>query len=220
MPAELAGDSFMSGTNSDGPVNPYAFHPTAPSIPPRPHASQDNKVETLSELLGDVSLAVELPGSEPAHTSRHSQRLSSQTSNYESPASQTYNTTFASELPAIPIRRPVISHTVSEPTATANETSVAPPRFELDTVSSRTHHSLATRDQAETGRPWSVSSASSSPRPPMSSTATYVAPLAPQASHSHRRPLSSHTSQPTPNTSSARMRRQKHMLDLLDSIDR
>ena len=218
--AELAGDSFMSGTNSDGPVNPYAFHSTAPTLAPRPHVFQDKRVETLSELLADVNLAVELPGSEPAHTSRRSLRLSSQTTNYELPASQAYNTTFASELPAIPIRRPFVSHTVSEPTATANETSVAPPRFELDSVSSRTHSSLATRDHVETGRPWSVSSASSSPRLPVSSTATYVASLAPQASHSHERPLSSHTSQPTPNTSSARMRRQKHMLDLLDSIDR
>jgi len=220
VPAELAGDSFMSGTNSDGPVNPYAFHSPAPTLAPRPHVFQDKKVETLSELLGDVNLAVELPGSEPAHTSRHSQRLSSRTTNYELPASQAYNTTFASELPAIPICRPVISHTVSEPTAIANETSVAPPRIELGSVSSRIHPSLATRGQAESGRPWSVSSVSSSPRPPMSSTATYVAPLAPQASHSHERPLSSHTPQSSISTSSARMRRQKHMLDLLDSIDR
>jgi len=220
VPAELAGDSFMSGTNSDGPVNPYAFHPTAPTLASRPHVFEDKKFETLSELMGDVNLAVELPGSEPADASKHSLRLSSQTTNYELPASQAYNTTFASELPAIPRHRPVISHTVSEPTATANEISVAPPRFELDSVSSRTHLSLATRDQAETGRPWSVSSVSSSPRPPMSSTATYVAPLAPQASHSHERPLSSHTPQSSVNTSSARMRRQKHMLDLLDSIDR
>jgi len=220
VPAELVGDSFMSGTNSEGPVNPYAFHPTAPTIAPRPHVLQDKKVETLSELMGDVNLAVELPGSEPARTSRHSLRLSSQTINYELPASQAYSTTFASELPTIPRHRPVISHTVSEPTATANETRVAPPRFELDSVSSRTHPYMATRDQAETGRPWSVSSASSTQRPPMSSTATYVAPFVPQASHSHERPISSHTSQPTPNTSSARMRRQKHMLDLLDSIDR
>ena len=224
-PAELAGNSFMSGTNSDGPVNPYAFHPTAPTLAPRPHVFQGKKIETLSELLGDMNLAVELPGSEPAHTSRHSLRLSSRTSNYELPASQTYSTTFASELPAIPIRRPVVSHTVSEPTATANETSVAPPRFELYSVSSRTHPSLATRDQAGTGRPWSGSSASSSPRLPVSSTvslnnATNAAPLAPQASHGHEQPMPLHTPQPTPNTSSARMRRQKHMLDLLDSIDR
>jgi len=224
-PVELAGDIFMSGTNSDGPVNPYAFHPTAPTLAPRPHVFQDKKVETLSELLGDVSLAVELPVSEPAHASRHGVQPSSQTPNYELPASQTYNTTFASELPTIPIRRPVISHTVSEPTATANETSVAPPRFELDSVSSRKHPFLATRNQAESGRAWSVSSVSSSPWPPMSSTvslnnATYAAPLAPQASHGHERPISSHAPQPTNNTSSARMRRQKHMLDLLDSIDR
>ena len=219
-PAELAGNSFMSGTNSDGPVNPYAFHPTAPTLTPRPHVFQDKKFEKLSELMGDVNLAVELPGSEPAHASRHSLRLSSQTPNYELPANQTYNTTFASELPAIPRQRPVISHTVSEPTATANEISVAPSRFELGPVFSRTYPSLATRDQAESGRAWSVSSVSSSPRPPMSSTAAYVAPLAPQASHSHERPLSSHTPQSSVNTSSARMRRQKHMLDLLDSIDR
>ena len=223
--AELASDSFMSGTNSDGPVNPYAFHPTAPTLAPRHRVSQDKKIETLSELLGDVNLAVELPGSEPAHTSRRTLRPSSHNPNYELPASQEYNTTFASELPAIPRHRPVISHTVSEPTAIANETLVSPPTFELDTVSSRTQPSLATRGHAESGRHWSVSSAYSSPRPPMSSTAslnnaTSIAPLAPTASHSRERPASSHTPQPTPNSSSARMRRQKHMLDLLDSIDR
>ncbi|KAI4673902.1 uncharacterized protein J4E88_008369 [Alternaria novae-zelandiae] len=54
VPAELAGDSFMSGTNSDGPVNPYAFHPTAPTLVPRPHVFQDKKTEILSELLGDT----------------------------------------------------------------------------------------------------------------------------------------------------------------------
>ncbi|KAH6852834.1 hypothetical protein BKA58DRAFT_60572 [Alternaria rosae] len=227
-PAELAGNSFMSGTNSDGPVNPYAFHPTAPTPVPRPYAFEDSKIETLSELLGDVDLAVELPGNEPAHLSRHSLRLSWDTSNHGPPAHPAYkheHPESVSELPAIPRRRPVISHTVSEPTAILNETSVTPPRFELDSVSSQTHPSLITRGQAGSGRHWSVSSVSSSPRPPTSinvspNTVTYVAPLAPQASHGHERPLSSHAPQSTNNKSSARMRRQKHMLDLLDSIDR
>lgn len=224
-PVELAGDTLMSGTNSDGPVNPYAFHPTAPNLTPRPHVFQDKKMETFSELLGDVSLAVELPGSEPAVTPRHSPRPSSQTSNCGPPTSQIYNTTCALELPAIPRRRPIVSQTVSEPTAIANGISVAPPRFELDSVSFRTHPSLATPGQAESGRHWSVSSVSSSPQPPTGSTvslnnATDIAPLPSQASHSHERPISSHTPQSTTNTSSARMRRQKHMLDLLDSIDR
>jgi hypothetical protein len=226
--AELAGDSFMSGTNSDGPVNPYAFHPVTPIPAPRPDAFRTKRSEMLSELPGDVSLAIELPGSEPAHTPRHSIRSSWDMSSHGSPANPTYSfgyPTSVSELPAIPSRRPVMPHATSGPIAASHELSSAPPIFELGLASSLSHTSLGAASQLSSARPCSVSSISSSPPPPTSSTVSLHTSLcgaltASQASPAHEQPKWPTTPQPAVNTSSARMRRQKHMLDLLDSIDR
>jgi hypothetical protein len=231
--AELAGDYSMSGTNSDGPVNPHAFHSTMPALAPGSNVVHDKKTETLSELLGDTSLAIELPGSVPIHSSSHSARLSrdlSQLPSQRSHATQNSNgyQTSLSELPATPTPRPIFSHTVSEPIAISNELSNPLPALELDSESSRTYVPLNTQRQTATSRPWSVSATSSDPWPPTRSTVSLhssprIPPTTVQSSIERDRPISSQATQvpyASNNTTSARMRRQRHMLDLLGSIDR
>ncbi|KAG9188088.1 hypothetical protein G6011_02011 [Alternaria panax] len=116
--AELAGDYSMSGTNSEGPVNPHAFHPMVPASAPRLNIHRDKKTETLSELLGDTSLAAELPGSEPAHASSRVAHLSSDLS--QLPSQRSYMRQHrhqyqpvVSELPATTTDRSIVSHTIT-----------------------------------------------------------------------------------------------------------
>ena len=237
--AELAGNYTMSGTNSDGPVNPHAFHLGISALAPGSTVVHEKKVETLSELLGDISLAVELPGSEPAHAPSHIARLSrdlSQLPSQRSHMSQhaTKYQPLLSELPATPTRRPIVSHTVSEPTTVpvVNELLVPSSTYELDSGQFHTHMPVSgQRRQIATIRPWSVSGVSSDPRPSTRSTSSlHSLPRIPPATElsgtEHDRPRSSQATQATQavyasnNTTSARMRRQKHMLDLLGSIDR
>ena len=237
--AELAGNYTMSGTNSDGPVNPHAFHLGISALAPGSTVVHEKKVETLSELLGDISLAVELPGSEPAHAPSHIARLSrdlSQLPSQRSHMSQHANKyqPLLSELPATPTRRPMVSHTVSEPTTVpvVNELSVPSSTYELDSGQFHTHMPVSgQRRQTATIRPWSVSGVSSDPRPSTRSTSSLnfpprIPPATELSGTEHDRPRSSQATQATQavyasnNTTSARMRRQKHMLDLLGSIDR
>jgi hypothetical protein len=227
---ELAGDTvYMSGTNSSGPVDPYALHDT-PSSSERRTPLISNHENLITELLGSLSFASELPGSGLV-TSCHLPELSRGTSSTSRSRPSTHQThdyklgRNISELPATPKRRPVPSHSVSEPDSTATVISSTPlqPQFSSTSLSSNLHLSASNQDLIDRRR----SSSPAAPnfwRPKSSSDADqrdkHLYPNTTRPNSGHERPLSLQIQQPMNASRSARMYRQKELLDLLENIER
>jgi hypothetical protein len=221
---ELAGDTVcMSGTNSFGPVNPFEYRcipqPTIPSAP-----CVREETNSISELLGDISLVPELPGSGPIQPKIHSPRLSrgpSNTSGHGQLANRMRNHTQRmpvrdSEVLAFPPRRPIPPHSVSEPVTTTNELETAFPTLNRQLVFSGTSPLLEGEERHVTHPRWSSASIPTSLRPASGSSASPRQIT--RSSLGSELSIQSHAPPPSDTTASTRMRRQKHMLDLLGSI--
>jgi hypothetical protein len=228
--SELAGDTVcMSGTNSSGPVDPYALHDT-PLSSERRTPSTSNNENLITELLGSLSFASELPGSDPV-TPCQLPELSrgTSTSPPRSRPSPNYTLNYRlgrniPELPAIPMRRPVPSHSVSEPGSTASEMPSTPlqPQHSSTSLSSNSYLSVANQNMTDRRR----SSSPAAPnfrRPKSTSDADQqdklLSPDTTRPNSGHERPLSLQIQRPASASRSARMYRQKEMLDLLENIE-
>jgi hypothetical protein len=227
---ELAGGSVcMSGSNFFGPVNPFEFH-FSPQVPDLLAPSGRDETDSISELLGDLKLIPELPGSDPTppsdsppRPSRGPSYISVQIRSSSRPRKYPQKNSL-SKLPALPRRRPVPSHTFVEPTFTNEEhlTTSLQPRLAI--VPSNRTPSSNTSEQGVAHPHWSSASIPSSLRPASgtllsSQRLSHSSPRAARLSLGNGNSMPVRTSQPTSTTASTRMQRQKHMLDLLGSID-
>lgn len=115
---ELTGDTVcMRGTNTQGPVNPFEL--AAPfTVHQSPVASKTIDDQDISELLGDLSFAHELPSCEPdpgpppGYPPRPPKMSISQGPNVSSSKLRNRRNNWESlpELPAMTRRRPVTTH--------------------------------------------------------------------------------------------------------------
>ncbi|KAI8933609.1 hypothetical protein NX059_009337 [Plenodomus lindquistii] len=229
--SELAGYTVnMSGTNSLGPVNPYEYSTAHVSVA-NTNAAAD-KVENVVELMGDMGFVAQLPGNEvgspPGYPLRSNERVPSPSPGHASsrvPLEQQRMPMY--ELSAVPKRRPVPSHTVSEPVPGPHSFPPALQITELDGGSQERAY-VTKQYQRTTGnsqiyaRPVGVSAASLSPSPQRSLISPDIASLPSQRATRIDRslaPAASHVSlQHKPSTSWIRMQRQKQMMDFVGSL--
>ncbi|KAH9863881.1 hypothetical protein J1614_009813 [Plenodomus biglobosus] len=231
--SELAGDAVdISGTNPLGPVDPYEYNTVTRSVAPMGAAACPD-VGHLAELLGELAFAAELPsndqGPPPGYPSRSSRNALFHSASHASSsrAPMERQTVPVYELSAAPKRRPLPSHTTSEPVPSSHQFSPAVSSAELDgrpvgrePVLNQNYYTMAGHESYTRPSGLFAASLSRSPRTPFmspdaaslpSTTATKMdrtlAPTEPQRSLQH-----------TPSASSARMQRQKQMMDFFGNI--
>jgi len=246
---EMDGDTvWMSGTNAQGPVNPFEF--SAPSSTPQPAStSKYTNTNEVAELLGDLHFADEQaacsPGPPPGYPARpaNTSRPASH-SPHVWPSHDTYShghTMSLPELPAVTRCRPAATHAATDlgPMLRHEEVpdSAAP---SLNVSSERRARSYASELPAPSRQPhfscnsYDYSNNAHHPqhRPtPFASTPAVTANRSALSQQHHGYHRSQQTaadfahpsihrplSQAPITSSSARMQRQKDMLHLLGSL--
>jgi hypothetical protein len=201
---ELAGDTVcFSATNSLGPVNPFELCATSDSAVSRVPA-QDDKLDSVTELLGDITFAVELPVNDSRSPlgripGVHEDALRSV--GYTNPDNKFHGhrpDDLPSELPAVSRRRPVPSPRMQRPVFTNNELPATFSASALEMPSSDLQPCFGMAELRRSG--YGIRNMAQS-REPQEAQVLHQAPRCPESA------------------SSARMRRQKQIMHLLGSIN-
>lgn len=229
--ANFDGDTVdMSATNFLGPVNPYEYNTSMPIKFRAPHVTREMK--DVVEMLGDINFAVELPSNDPGPPPGYPPRTSRNSMPHPRNNLYTHHIHTSeqrcsvTELPAFPNRRPIMSHTASEPIHTAHELSSASffpdshlkPRLEMSRSGTGCQYSA----RHQSSPTFVIHQAPSSTR---LESAQFASPKLRRKSATelydpaiNAVPLPE-SAQPEHSASSARMHRQKQIMDFLGSIE-